>query len=144
VDGSASQTFDIKITKNNTDNTHQEFHTQSTDGISVAGNTATDKLVLHGAGTFDLTLARSLKSIEYIDLQESAAQTVKLSLADLTLNGSSSLYIDGTSTDAVIFIGSSVSVNTNAVGGYSCYTINTTAATYDLLLQTGIQIAFTG
>lgn len=150
-DGSASQTFDFEVTNTSAGITKQEFHTQSTDGIKVIGQTTlSDALVLRAAGFFDLTLANvSLTSVDRVDLSDTtggAGQTVKLSLdnlmsADTVMIGSSAvhrLFVDGTNMDAVVFKHAELQATTlgnHIVDGYTLYRISDT---HDLLVNTAI------
>ena len=144
IDGKSSQTFDFEVTPSVSGLTKQEFHTQSTDGIKVMGDAShIDTLVLHGTNSFDLSLANVLlTSVERVDLSDEVAQSVKLSLANLTsadaTGGVHRLFVDGTSSDSVLFVGTVVSASQNAdhqVAGYAVYQID---STHDLLVSTAI------
>jgi VCBS repeat-containing protein len=149
VDGSAATTLDVSI-KGTGDVTQNEYNTKTTAGLKINGSSVYDILKITGAGQMlDLTTVTgavsNLNSVEEIDLQ-SATNSLRINLDDLTQADQQLLYVDSSGNSQVTFVnGTGVAVlsagtTTHAGLNYNIYHID---STHDLLVQTTInQISF--
>ena len=149
VDGNAATTLDVSIQGTGVI-TQNEYNTKTTAGLKITGSSVYDILKITGAGQIlDLTTVTgavsNLNSIEEIDLQ-SATNSLRINLDDLTQADQQLLYVDSSGNSQVTFVnGTGVAVlsagtTTHAGLNYSVYHID---STHDLLVQNTInQIYF--